>query len=56
MVTGDQPATAGAIARKTNIISDEKLEYNYMMNDLKMSPEEALSKCRAIIIHGDLLA
>jgi sodium/potassium-transporting ATPase subunit alpha len=56
MVTGDQPPTAAAIAHKVNIISDPKLEYNYMVDDLGMSKEEAWEKCRAIVIHGDLLA
>ena len=31
MVTGDQPATAAAIAHKVNIISDPKMEYNYLI-------------------------
>ena len=56
MVTGDQPNTAAAIAHKVNIITDPKLEYNYMVNTLKMSEQEAWSKCRAIVIHGDKLA
>ena len=56
MVTGDQPPTAAAIAHKVNIISDPTKEYNYMVNTLHMAPEEAWEKCRAIVIHGDLLA
>ncbi len=56
MVTGDQPPTAAAIAHKVNIISDPTKEYNYMVNTLKMSPEEAWEQSRAIVIHGDLLA
>lgn len=55
MVTGDQPATAGAIAHKVNIITDPEMEYNNMIKK-GMSPEEAWSRCRAIVIHGDLLA
>ena len=39
MVTGDQPPTAGAIAHKVNIISDPTKEYNYMVDELKMSKE-----------------
>ena len=31
MVTGDQPPTAAAIAHKVNIITDPKLEYNYLI-------------------------
>lgn len=56
MVTGDQPPTAGAIAHKVNIISEPKLEYNYLIKEEKLSPEEAWAKCQSIIIHGDLLA
>ena len=41
MVTGDQPNTAAAIAAKVNIITDPKMEYNYMINTLKMSEQEA---------------
>jgi sodium/potassium-transporting ATPase subunit alpha len=56
MVTGDQPPTAAAIAHKVNIISDPKMEYNYMVDELKMDKQLAWEKCRAIVIHGDLLA
>jgi len=56
MVTGDQPATAGAIAAKVNIITKPELEYNYLINDLKMDPREAWIKSQSIVIHGDLLA
>lgn len=56
MVTGDQPPTAAAIAHKVNIITDPTLEYNYMIDELGMTKEEAWEKCRAIVIHGDLLA
>ena len=56
MVTGDQPPTAAAIAHQVNIITNPKLEYNVMMKELGMSHEEAWSKCKAIVIHGDLLA
>ena len=56
MVTGDQPPTAAAIAHQVNIITDPKLEYNYMMKEQGMTHEEAWAKCNAIVIHGDLLA
>lgn len=56
MVTGDQAPTAAAIAHKVNIISDPTMEYNYMVDELNMSKEEAWEKSRAIVIHGDLLA
>ena len=41
MVTGDQPNTAAAIAHKVNIITDPTLEYNYLINQKKMSEQEA---------------
>jgi sodium/potassium-transporting ATPase subunit alpha len=56
MVTGDQPPTAAAIAHKVNIISDPTKEYNYMVDELKMDKQLAWEQCRAIVIHGDLLA
>jgi sodium/potassium-transporting ATPase subunit alpha len=56
MVTGDQPPTAAAIAHKVNIIKHPKLEFNYLVNEMKMSPEEAMKKSTGIVIHGDLLA
>ena len=55
MVTGDQPPTAAAIANKVNIITDPSLEY-YTMIEKGMDQEEAWSKCKAIVIHGDHLA
>jgi len=39
MVTGDQPATAAAIANKVNIIKHPKKEFNYMVKKLNMSKE-----------------
>lgn len=56
MVTGDQPATAAAIAAKVNIISNPKLEYNYLIEEEGMDPKEAWEKCLAVVVHGDLLA
>lgn len=56
MVTGDQPPTAAAIAHKVNIITDPTLEYNYLLENSKMSEQEAFEKCQAIVIHGDELA
>lgn len=56
MVTGDQPPTAAAIAHKVNIISDPKLEYNYLKNEVGLSEEEAWAQSQAIVIHGDELA
>jgi sodium/potassium-transporting ATPase subunit alpha len=56
MVTGDQPPTAAAIAHQVNIITNPKLEYNVLMKEEGLSHEEAWAKCKAIVIHGDLLA
>ena len=56
MVTGDQPPTAAAIAHKVNIITNPKLEYNYLIEEEGMTPEDAWEKCHALVIHGDLLA
>ena len=56
MVTGDQPPTAAAIAHKVNIITDPTLEYNYLIEEKGLTPEEAFEQCQAIVIHGDLLA
>jgi len=56
MVTGDQPPTAAAIANKVNIIKHPKMEMNYLVNEMKMSPEDAMQKCTGIVIHGDVLA
>jgi len=57
MVTGDQPATAAAIAHKVNIITDPNLEYNTILrNHPELTHEEAWEMARAIVIHGDELA
>jgi len=56
MVTGDQPPTAAAIAYKINIITDPKLEYHYLLDELQLPHEEAWERARAIVIHGDELA
>ena len=55
MVTGDQPPTAAAIAHKVNIITDPSLTYHHLL-ETGISHEEAWSRCRSIVIHGDLLA
>lgn len=56
MVTGDQPLTAAAIAKKVGIISDPNTKTNVDLIEEGMDPEEALTKCKAIVIHGDELA
>ncbi|CAD8136306.1 unnamed protein product [Paramecium pentaurelia] len=54
MVTGDQPPTAGAIAKQIGIITgktvDDLLEENPMM-----SYDEAFRLAPAIVIHGDMI-
>jgi sodium/potassium-transporting ATPase subunit alpha len=56
MVTGDQPATAAAIANKVNILKHPKREFSYLLNKEKLSREAAWEKSTGIVIHGDLLA
>jgi len=55
MVTGDQPVTAAAIAKKVNIISKESTT-NVDLMEQGMSEQEALEKCDAVVVHGDELA
>ena len=55
MVTGDQPVTAAAIAKKVNIITSGS-KVNVDMVEQGMDEEEAMEKCDAIVIHGDELA
>jgi len=57
MVTGDQPLTAAAIAKKVNIISDDKdTIVNVDLIEKGMSSEEAFEWCTAVVVHGDELA
>jgi sodium/potassium-transporting ATPase subunit alpha len=55
MVTGDQQATAAAIAAKINIISDPSLEYR-ILKENGMPDGEAFQAARSIVVHGDELA
>ena len=55
MVTGDQPVTAAAIAKKVNIITPGS-KVNVDLVEQGMDEEEAMEKCDAIVIHGDELA
>jgi len=58
MVTGDQPPTAGAIAKQVNIIPShvktniEIMEEKENMGE-KITWEEALELADAIVVHGD---
>jgi sodium/potassium-transporting ATPase subunit alpha len=55
MVTGDQPVTAAAIAKKVNIITkNSRVNVDLMENG--MNEEQAYRECDAIVIHGDELA
>ena len=55
MVTGDQPDTAAAIARKVNIISKDS-RTNVEMRDRGVDAEQAAKDCDAVVVHGDELA
>ena len=52
MVTGDQPPTAGAIAKQIGIIT---LKTNEDLKEEGYDPQEALQKANAIVIHGDMI-
>ena len=52
MVTGDQPPTAGAIAKQIGIIT-KKTNEDY--KEEGYTPQEALKKANAVIIHGDMI-
>jgi sodium/potassium-transporting ATPase subunit alpha len=52
MVTGDQPPTAAAIAKQIGIIT---LKTNEDLKEMGYSPEEALQKANAVVIHGDMI-
>jgi len=55
MVTGDQPVTAAAIARKVNIF-DESIETVNEIAERKGVPlESVIDESDAIVIHGDLI-
>jgi sodium/potassium-transporting ATPase subunit alpha len=55
MVTGDQPVTAAAIAKKVNIISKES-KVNVDLVEEGMDEDTALQICDAVVVHGDELA
>ena len=55
MVTGDQPDTAAAIARKVNIISKHSTT-NVDLRDRGVDAEQAAKDCEAVVVHGDELA
>jgi sodium/potassium-transporting ATPase subunit alpha len=55
MVTGDQPVTAAAIAKKVNIISKGS-KVNVDLIEEGMDEDTALQICDAVVVHGDELA
>lgn len=55
MVTGDQPVTAAAIAKKVNIISKDSI-VNVDLRMQGMDEEKAFEQCDAVVVHGDELA
>jgi sodium/potassium-transporting ATPase subunit alpha len=56
MVTGDQPITAEAIARKVNIFSDNSVSnIDLMEQDKSLSTNDAIMRADSIVIHGDLI-
>jgi len=55
MVTGDQPITATAIARKVKIFDDGAKTANEIAEEQGIPFEDAVAKSDAIVIHGDIL-
>ena len=58
MVTGDQPATAAAIANKVNILKDPAMEFNTLKLTEKYAGREqdAFNDSTGVVVHGDELA
>ncbi|CAD8072686.1 unnamed protein product [Paramecium sonneborni] len=54
MVTGDQPPTAGAIAKQIGIITGKTVD-DLLDENPSMSYEDAFRIAPAIVIHGDLI-
>ena len=55
MVTGDQPVTAAAIARKVKIFDEGVKTANEIAEEQGITLTEALTKSDAVVVHGDLL-
>ena len=55
MVTGDQPVTAAAIARKVNIFDSDVVTVNEVAEERGIPLQEAMQYSDAIVIHGDLI-
>jgi sodium/potassium-transporting ATPase subunit alpha len=52
MITGDALLTAAAIAKETGII---RMKTNEDLKEEGFSPEEALKKAYAVVVHGDMI-
>ena len=55
MVTGDQPITAAAIARKVHIFNENVKTVNEIAEEKGISIEEAMEMSDAIVVHGDMI-
>lgn len=54
MVTGDQPPTAGAVAKQIGIITGKTVD-DLLEENPSMSYDEAFRLAPAIVIHGDMI-
>jgi len=54
MVTGDQPPTAGAIAKQIGIITGKTVD-DLLEENPNMEYDEAFRIAPAIVIHGDMI-
>ena len=54
MVTGDQPPTAAAIAKKIGIITGKTVD-DIMEENPDINYDDAYALADAIVIHGDLI-
>ena len=56
IMVDDDPASSVAFANKVNILMDPTKEYNYLVNDAHMDPDNAFHNSTCIVIHGDTFA
>ena len=55
MVTGDQPVTAAAIARKVNIFDEGVKTVNEIAEEKGISIAAAMDMSEALVVHGDMI-
>ena len=55
MVTGDQPITAAAIARKVNIFDEHVKTVNEIAEEQGIPIAEAMDMSDALVVHGDMI-